>query len=241
MIIYKITNLINNKVYIGQTTRTLAKRWKSHCAKDNSNRPVGNAVLKYGLDNFKVEEIENCLTIEQLNDRESYWISYYNSTDKKLGYNLCSGGNNKVMSEETIEKIRVKALARKSTISAANRDAINKVVRGSKMPDHVREALRNANVGKKLSTEQIEKMREFNLGKKASEETKKKMSDVRKILGIPKDQLDKMHEARRKKGFNHSEESKEKIRLKKLGKKQSPETIRKRIETRQRNKNLKQQ
>lgn len=93
--IYKITNTINGKVYIGQS-KNLKSRLRDHKNKPfyNNNEfdsPLHRAIRKYGLDNFFMETVEECLE-EQLNEREIYWIKYYNSTDKTLGYNILTGG-----------------------------------------------------------------------------------------------------------------------------------------------------
>ena len=61
--IYKITNKINNKIYIGQTNRTIEIRWKEHCRHLNSNMPICRAIKKYGESNFLVEELEECSDI----------------------------------------------------------------------------------------------------------------------------------------------------------------------------------
>lgn len=88
--IYKITNLINNKIYIGQTICSLKRRWNKHIH-DGGCVYLHSAILKYGKENFKMEEIEYVLK-EQLDEREIYWIKYYNSTNKEVGYNLLPGG-----------------------------------------------------------------------------------------------------------------------------------------------------
>lgn len=90
--IYKITNLVNNKIYIGQTITGVDSRWKGHLHKDGC-KFLHNAILKYGKENFKIEVIEYCEENE-LDDREVYWISYYHSTDRNIGYNILKGGNN---------------------------------------------------------------------------------------------------------------------------------------------------
>lgn len=65
-----------------------------------------NALNKYGFDNFKFEEIDNAETQDELNEKERYWIKYYNSNNKEKGYNLDSGGlSGGVKSEETKRKI----------------------------------------------------------------------------------------------------------------------------------------
>lgn len=92
--IYKIENKINHKVYIGQTIMDVKDRWYRHCEINKSNPNEGNmlikkAILKYGKDNFEVSIIEK-VPKEKLNEREMYWISYYNSNHD--GYNIESGG-----------------------------------------------------------------------------------------------------------------------------------------------------
>lgn len=91
-IIYKITNNINGKIYIGQTIRELEVRIKEH--KRHKDTIMGKVFDKYGIDNFTIEIIDIADNIEELNDKEIYWISYYDSTNKDKGYNLCNGGDN---------------------------------------------------------------------------------------------------------------------------------------------------
>lgn len=94
--IYKITNTINQKVYIGKTNFSIEQRWKEHCReskrKKNINRPLYQAINKYGISSFTIEEIESCL-IEESYDREKFWISYYDSFIN--GYNATLGGDGK--------------------------------------------------------------------------------------------------------------------------------------------------
>lgn len=94
--IYKITNKINGKVYIGQTRKSIKQRWNEHKSTSKSpnkqgyNYPLYRAFRKYGIENFEIEEIEKCF-FEKLNEREIYWINYYNSYKK--GYNQTLGGD----------------------------------------------------------------------------------------------------------------------------------------------------
>jgi len=88
----KITNIINNKCYIGITEKSIYKRFYTHYSKLKTNNHksyqyLQNSVNKYGIDNFVFEIIEICENIECIK-RETYWIEYYNSTDREKGYNI---------------------------------------------------------------------------------------------------------------------------------------------------------
>ena len=89
--IYKITNLINNQVYIGQSIHIeeRIRQHKTEYMKKGSENSLYSAIRYYGLDNFKFEIIEAC-SPEALNEKEIYWINYYNSFEN--GYNLTPGG-----------------------------------------------------------------------------------------------------------------------------------------------------
>ena len=95
--IYKITNDINEKVYIGQTSRSLEKRWHEHCKdihrRTHEKRPLYAAMNKYGIEHFHLELIEEC-SLEDINKREQYWIEVYRSF--KNGYNATLGGDGTV-------------------------------------------------------------------------------------------------------------------------------------------------
>jgi group I intron endonuclease len=128
--VYKIINNKNGKIYVGITNQGVAVRWCKHCsdANRNSTFSLHNAIRKYGKDNFKVEVIEtvNCEydwneeeyihDYDYLKEREIYWIKFYNSYNRKIGYNLTLGGDGtfgRFHSEETKDKIRQKHLGRK--------------------------------------------------------------------------------------------------------------------------------
>lgn len=92
--IYIIRNKVNDKVYVGQTTVSIKLRFQNHlsAAKRGLDYIIGKAIRKYGKHNFYVELLEECL-VEELNEREKYWIEFFNSTDDKFGYNMSIGGN----------------------------------------------------------------------------------------------------------------------------------------------------
>lgn len=91
--IYKITNKINGKSYIGQTIQNVKERFYQHCATKCSqailNMVIHKAINKYGKSNFTIEVIEE-VESTNLNDRERYWIRYYDSYNN--GYNSIEGG-----------------------------------------------------------------------------------------------------------------------------------------------------
>ena len=109
MIIYKITNLINGKLYIGQTVRSLGKRWHEHCYKPVDKRRISKpaisiAINKYGVENFKIEIIEICSSIDEMNLKEPFYIEKFNSLFP-MGYNIELGGKNKKMHSSTRQKL----------------------------------------------------------------------------------------------------------------------------------------
>jgi group I intron endonuclease len=130
MIIYKITNKKNGKVYIGQTIGTAEARWKRH-QNDALNRGLdthfARAIRKYGSENFEIEEIDSKDTQEELTLAEKYWICRLNAVEK--GYNETDatfkcGGNtykskNKKELEQIGEKIRESKLGGKNPHATA--------------------------------------------------------------------------------------------------------------------------
>jgi group I intron endonuclease len=104
MIIYKITNLINNKIYIGQDKNNNPKYM-------GSGNLIKKAMKKYGKQNFIKEVISECKTVEELNEKEKYYIDLYESRNQKIGYNISIGGESGMLglkhTEETKEKMRL--------------------------------------------------------------------------------------------------------------------------------------
>lgn len=90
MIVYKITNRINGKIYIGQTVGKLEVRWKEH-QRSKDNAIFHKAVHKYGAENFTVEQIDIATSFDELDAKEKYWIAFYDS--RRTGYNMTDGGS----------------------------------------------------------------------------------------------------------------------------------------------------
>lgn len=90
--IYLISNDINNKLYVGKTVSTIDTRYNKHISEaftQHSDYAIHRAMRKYGINHFKVTEIENC-SLEEVSEREKYWIKYYDSYNN--GYNETQGG-----------------------------------------------------------------------------------------------------------------------------------------------------
>ena len=128
MFIYKITNLINNKIYVGQTIGTVQERWRKHCKKSSIGcSAVPNAITKYGKENFIVEQIDDANTIEELNEKETYWIKTLQSISP-LGYNLRSGGGNSLHSQETLVK---QSIAKQITVNEVKYSTMKDAVKAT--------------------------------------------------------------------------------------------------------------
>ena len=91
MFIYKMTNKINDKLYVGQTTKNIYDRFREHCYKSSNSRYLKRAITESGVENFSIELIQICDSISQLDEREEFWIKELNSLAPN-GYNLTTGG-----------------------------------------------------------------------------------------------------------------------------------------------------
>lgn len=181
MIVYLITNKIDGKQYIGQTTQELRRRWAFHVCKRSGCTYLKNAIEKYGKENFKIEEIYKAQSLEELDRKEQEFIIKFNTLAPN-GYNLTSGGERPVFSEEVKDKI---------SRSSKGKTPWNKGL--IKEDDRVKSYIRSGEshhyfglgpwLGKKHSPESVEKMSKSKIGHVHSEETKDKIS---KANSIPK-------------------------------------------------------
>lgn len=106
MHIYKIINLVNNKMYIGQTIQKNPKmRWYDHCSRTRNGQKshLYNSMRLYGIDNFVWEIIDSANDIDELNHKEQIWLDTYRKVTEV--YNLREAGNNKTHSANSKEKM----------------------------------------------------------------------------------------------------------------------------------------
>src|SRR5208282_5899900 len=93
MIVYRITNRTNGKVYIGKTTKTLAQRWRGHKDAAKSGQfYFARAIRKYGSKAFKREVVYRATTANELSKMETFFIVLHQSHKPENGYNMTLGG-----------------------------------------------------------------------------------------------------------------------------------------------------
>lgn len=192
-IVYKHTNIINNKSYIGITKRTLEER--VHDGYGGSVK-FNNAINKYGWGNFTSTILEENLSLSDACKKEQYYIQKYNSIEN--GYNLSEGGLYGTHSDESIKKMSERM--RGNTFSRNyvwTKEAKNNVSEGLKK--FYGDPIKSAYVRKRQS--------EANKGKVVSEETRKKTSEKLKGRTFSKETIEKMRQA----ALNRTKEHQEKI------------------------------
>jgi group I intron endonuclease len=142
-LIYLIKNKLNTKIYVGQTWTTTEKRWKYGYHRQPH---IWNAIQKYGRENFYYEELLCCLTQEEADHREQYFILLYQSNDRNFGYNIASGGSRGRMSEETkikLSKAKKGKPGRKQSLE--NRSRISQSLKGRSISEATKKKIGDAN------------------------------------------------------------------------------------------------
>lgn len=168
--IYKITNLVNGKTYIGQSINIERRFWDHRCVSHETNRHLKHALIKYGKDNFKYEVIEEC-SAEMLDEREMYYISKLSPE-----YNVLAGGQGKgrCLSDDVKEILRLHGKRQWAMKSEEEKARIikNNLLCGAKVghpvSNQTREKLRAKNLGRVQSKETIEKRKQTFINKKAN-------------------------------------------------------------------------
>lgn len=226
--IYKIENLVNNKVYIGQAIN-IENRWKGHKKElhnnNHANKHLQNAWNKYGEENFKFEVIEEC-NENELNEKEIYWITEFGGLNSNTIYNKRAGGNSGgKLSNETKQKLSIintNPINRKVWVK---KDNYCTMIYEYDLQKYLQDGYTRGRVvnweawnkGIPMSDEQKQHLREINLGKPSNISDEKR--EQKRIMWLGKNNPSS-------KGL--SNETKEKIRQANLGKKQSKITKEKR-------------
>lgn len=200
--IYKTTNLVNGKIYIGRHKSSVFTNYKG------SGKALWNAINKYGWDNFKVELLCECESSEELNEKEKFYIKEYNTKDKSIGYNISDGG------EQGYPILSGK----------------NNPMYGKRMSDESRKKMSDSQKGKTIPLEVRNKMSESHKGKKKSLETRIKMSEYQRNRVVSKETCRKISESLKGNtngSGERSEEACKKMSESHKGKRLSQETIKK--------------
>ena len=159
MVIYKTTNLVNGKFYIGKDAKNKTDYLGSGII-------LKYAIEKYGEQNFTKQILQECKTQNELNDAEIYWIEFYNATDKKIGYNIALGGagGDTYSNNPNLDTIKLKFAGE------------NNPFYGKTHTQESKDKIRDSRLGKKA----------WNSGKKLiySKETLEKMSSSKKKLRL---------------------------------------------------------
>ena len=171
--IYKYTNKINGKIYVGRTCQTLTQRAGHRGVKYKNCTYFWRAIQKYRWENFEGEILESNLTATEASQREIFWINTYNSNNRKIGYNLHDKESNnydwnvrrkmatshlgKKQSKESIEKQRRNMPDRHGKnnpmygrkLSKERKTQISEMLRNRPVTEETREKLRIANIGER--------------------------------------------------------------------------------------------
>jgi len=240
VIVYLVTGPAG-KQYVGQTIRTFKNRKLQHLSDSRNGRRsyVHNAFRKHGTENFTWKILDYCQSLDELNERESFWILRLNTLSPS-GYNLMTGGRNSRHSIETKKKIseimksRSPEIQRKiseahkgKTLSPEHRRKISEANRGRGVgPENpmygkthtletrrkLSEAARNPSPETRRKMREVRKRRDNSMYGKTyivTLETRRKMSEAHKGVALSPEQRKKMSEAQ--KGRIHSPETRRKI------------------------------
>jgi group I intron endonuclease len=112
--IYRITNLVTKKVYIGSTVKQLNRRWASHITNLEKNKHhspyLQSSWNKYGKENFQIDVVEICFdtTKEYVNEREQWWLEHYQSFYSDYGYNVNKKADRKTYTQNQKDKVALR-------------------------------------------------------------------------------------------------------------------------------------
>jgi group I intron endonuclease len=225
--VYIIVNQVNNKVYIGQTIRTLHERWLAHCRRAKAGGTncayFYNAIRKYGEGSFKAYRINVAFSKEELDTLEVSYIEKFKACDPEYGYNSTLGGGGVVANEATRQKFKEANKGERNPMfgkhcSEQTRQRMSASQRGHSVPESTRKAVAESNrrragkpqaphkSGWKHSDTSKQKMREalkgrtsaWNKGKKMPEGFGEKIAKAKRGKPRPVHVIAALREANRK-------------------------------------------
>ena len=170
MWIYKITNILNNKIYIGQTNN-YRRRFNEHKSSLRRNKHQNKCLQedynKCGFNYFTFELLEQCNTKSEAIDREDYWINYYGGINSSSIYNECDKSGHNTLYKQN----QAKAQLNNHKITTQGKLNISKAHKGKKLSqqqiNHIKQnAKNNPNYGMKNKTHSIESRNKMSLAKK---------------------------------------------------------------------------
>lgn len=207
MIVYKTTNLINGKFYIGKDSKNNPKYLGSGIL-------LNKAINKYGVDNFVKEALEHCSTIEELNKREQYWIFELDAKNK--GYNIADGGHGGNTYNEEISK-RVSEFMKQRPVSIETRKKKSKSMKGKFTLTWFISEYGEID-GTELYNKRCNEVGDFHRGKTISDEQKEKLSKRMKNFDNYSPKFLEMQKGKNKTGEknpmwgkSHTDKSKQKM------------------------------
>jgi group I intron endonuclease len=193
--VYMHINMVNNKVYIGQTGQNPNERWRNGLGYKKDQPAIYRAIQKYGWDNFEHIILQNNLTESEAKEKEKELIQYFHSNDKRYGYNLTDGGEGSAghrTSEEA--KLRISKTLKKIYKNKENHPMFGKnhSEQSKQKMGEMQKQRWTDEMRKELSEKQKERFSNPKntpwYGKHLSDETKRKLSMIKRI---PVVQLDK--------------------------------------------------
>lgn len=220
-IIYCLTNQVNGKVYVGQTTQPLEVRWQTHVleAKNGGDTFLYRAIRKYSPESFSRTVLLVCQDREELDHSEIFYIRSFDSTNPDKGYNMTLGGTGGPMvGEARLRHLQaIRNPERLAKVSQALKGKPSGML-GRRHSEETKSKIRQANLGREISGEARAKISQSWEHRVVSEETRLKLSKIGKGRIVSSETAQKISQA--KKGRPSPL----------LGVKQSPELIAKRAE-----------
>lgn len=194
MIVYLITNNINGKQYVGQTSRELSVRIDEHFRDKDSKLPLHKAIRKYGQSNFTVTVLKRCKSEQELDKTEGMFIKKLNTTTPN-GYNLTPGGNSgragyrHTEDYKRLRSIQYKGKGNPNYGKRYTDTAKFAGFKGRKHTEETKKLISDKLKGRVVSEQTRQKIREANIGRKDNRGDAISEAKGRKVIHIPSGEI----------------------------------------------------